>query len=269
MPVSWRRLLTRSRVAKRPRNRPRPRVVVVGAGFGGLAAVRALRDAPVAITCIDRHNYHLFTPLLYQVAAAELEPEEIAHPVRAILRGQRNVRFRVAEARGVDLDARQVLTDAGPIAYDWLVVAAGSTTNFFGLSGLEEHTSGLKDLSDALTLRAEILACFEAASWESDPARRSALLTFVVVGGGPTGVEFAGALAELIWRVLPHDYPDVDFSAARVLLLEATDHLLDAFAPRLQAYAVQALRARGVEVRLSTAVARGDGGRLTLRDGSE
>src|SRR5207248_2480080 len=143
-------------------------------------------------------NYHLFTPLLYQVATAGLEPEEIAHPVRAILRGQRNVRFLVAGVQGVDLDHRTVQTDAGVFGYDYLILAAGSTTNFFGLKSVEQVASGLKDVDEAMALRNRILACFEAAAWEQDPQRRRSLLTFVVVGGGPTGVEFAGALAELV-----------------------------------------------------------------------
>jgi NADH dehydrogenase len=246
-----------------------PHVVVVGAGFGGLTATRRLARLPVRVTLLDRHNYHTFTPLLYQVATAELEPDEIAKPVRSILRRRPNVRFRVATVKTVDLAARVVRTDAGDIGYDYLVLAAGSTNNHFGVPGVAEGATGLKDVEEALALRNQILSRFEAAAWERDPGRRATLLTFVVVGGGPTGVEFAGALAELIAHVLPQDYRDQSLTDARVLLLEATDHLLAPFALPLQRKALRALQARGVEVRFNCAVERLEGEILRLRGGEQ
>ncbi|MFN8559523.1 MAG: NAD(P)/FAD-dependent oxidoreductase [Dehalococcoidia bacterium] len=230
-----------------------PRVVIVGAGFGGLAVARGLAGAPVEALLVDRSNYHLFTPLLYQVATSGLEPEQIAHPVRAILRDAPNVAFRIATVTGVDLAARQLCTDAGPIAYDMLVLAAGSATNFFGVTS--PAALGLKDLNEALTLRNHILRRCEQAAWETDGARRRALLTFVVVGGGPTGVELAGALSELVRRVLPHDFPGVDFGEARIILLEAMDTILSTFRHRLQRAALRDLRAKGIEVRFGARVA--------------
>lgn len=244
-----------------------PHVVVVGAGFGGLAAARRLARLPVRVTLLDRHNYHTFTPLLYQVATAGLEPEEIAKPVRSILRGQPNARFRVAEVQSVDLAARRLRTNEGDLDYDYLILAAGSTNSFFGLPGVAAGAIGLKDVEEAMALRNHILSRFEDAAWERDALRRRALLTFVVVGGGPTGVEFSGALAELIAHVLPQDYPDQNLGEARVLLVEASDHLLGMFAPSLQRAAQQALSQRGVVVRLNCAVERLDGTTLTLHGG--
>src|SRR5215470_2490515 len=170
-------------------NSMRPTVVVVGAGFGGLRAARALKRAPADVLLVDRHNYHLFQPLLYQVATAGLEPEEIAKPVRAVLRGQRNFDFRLARVSGVDFAARRLATDDGPIGYDYLVLATGAAANFFGLKGVEQFGLTLKDIPDAVRIRNHVLSCFEEAMFVPDPERRRALLTFVVVGGGPTGVE--------------------------------------------------------------------------------
>ncbi|MHB8375739.1 MAG: NAD(P)/FAD-dependent oxidoreductase [Dehalococcoidia bacterium] len=179
-------------------------MVVVGAGFGGLRVARSLRLGPLDVTVIDRHNYHTFLPLLYEVATAGLEPDEIAQPVRAILRRIRNVRFRMAEVTGIDLAERVVVTDAGDVPFDYLVLAAGSATNFFGLRSIEERALGLKDLQEATAVRNHILRNFEHATLTHDPAELERLMTIVVVGGGPTGVELAGALAELrrssIWR---------------------------------------------------------------------
>ncbi len=219
----------------------RPTVVVVGAGFGGLRAVRALRRAPVEVVLVDRHNYHLFQPLLYQVATAGLEPEQIARPVRAILRGQKNADFRLVEVTGLDLAQRQLVTDAGPIPYDYLVLAVGGETNFFGLDAVRRHGFALKDLPDALGIRHHVLRSFEQAVLEPDADRRRALLTFVVVGGGPTGVEMAGALSELIRLVLARDYPRLNIKDVRILLLEAADRLLGGFPPRLSEAAARTL----------------------------
>jgi len=243
----------------------RSRVVIVGAGFGGLAAARGLVGAPVDVLLLDRTNYHLFTPLLYQVATAGLEAESIAHPVRDILRGAPNVEFRLATVCGVDLERRVLITDAAPVPYDILILAAGSTTSFFGLD--LPGVMSLKNLPEALDLRNHILCRCEAAVWERDPERRRALLTFVVVGGGPTGVEMAGTLAELVQVVLPRDFPMLDFRAARVVLLEATDRLLAAFRPRLQWAAAQVLRRKGVEVWLSAKVERVEGEWIELAGG--
>jgi NADH dehydrogenase len=230
-------------------------VVIVGAGFGGLQCARRLAGEPVDVILLDRHNYHLFTPLLYQVASSLLNPSDIAIPVRAILRRARNLRFRLAEVTRIDFDGRRVETAAGAsVEYDWLVLAAGSRTNFFGLQGVARNAIGLKDLPDAMSLRNHVLGCFEAALLESDPERHHAWLTFVVVGGGPTGVEFAGALSELFRLVLARDFPDLDVDRARVILLEALDRLLPVFPPELGRYAERELVRRGIEVRLGTRV---------------
>ena len=235
-------------------DRRRPHVVVMGAGFGGLRVARALRHAPVDVTLIDRHNYHTFLPLLYEVASAGLEPGEIAQPVRAILRDIRNVRFRMGEVRRIDLAERTVLTDAGEVRYDYLVLAAGSATNFFGLRSIEERALGLKDLQQATAVRNHILRSFERATLIEDAVEVARLMTMVVIGGGPTGVELAGALAELKRHVLPRDYPELDISKARVILLEATGHLLAAMPHGLQRKAHEQLQRLGVEVRFEAAV---------------
>ncbi|MGH7529672.1 MAG: NAD(P)/FAD-dependent oxidoreductase [Gemmatimonadales bacterium] len=245
----------------------RPTVVIVGAGFGGLRIARALRRAPVHVVVLDRNNYHLFQPLLYQVATAGLEPEQIAKPVRAILRGQRNFDFRMVEVTGGDLGARRLETSGGPIAYDYLVLAPGGETNFFGLETVQRHGLGLKDVSDAVAIRNHVLSCFEQAMLEADGERRRARLTFVVVGGGPTGVEMAGALSELIRLVLVKDYPRLNIKDVRILLLEATDRLLAALPPKLGEAAAATLWRKHVEVRCGAAVADFDGARVTLKSG--
>ncbi|HEY6222342.1 MAG TPA: FAD-dependent oxidoreductase, partial [Gemmatimonadales bacterium] len=244
----------------------RPTVVVVGAGFGGLRAARALRRAPVDVLLVDRHNYHLFQPLLYQVATAGLEPEAIAKPVRAILRGQRNFDFRLAAVSGVDFAARRLASDDGPIAYDYLILATGAAANFFGLRGVERHGLTLKDIPDAVRIRNHVLSCFEEAMFEPDAERRRALLTFVVVGGGPTGVEMAGALSELIRLVLVKDYRRLDLKDVRILLLEAGNRLLAGFPPRLSD-AAATLWKKHVEVRHGAQVTGYDGSAATLKSG--
>ena len=244
-----------------------PTVVIVGAGFGGLRVARALRRAPVQIILLDRNNYHLFQPLLYQVATAGLEPEQIAKPVRAILRGQKNLDFRMVDVTGADLAARELQTTAGPLPYDYLVLAPGGETNFFGVDSVARHGFGLKDIGDAVSIRNQVLTCFEQAMLETDPERRRARLTFVVVGGGPTGVEMAGALSELIRLVLVKDYPRLNIKDVRVLLLEATDRLLGSMPERLREAAGRTLWRKHIEVRFGATVADFDGIRVRLKSG--
>lgn len=237
----------------------RPTIVIVGAGFGGLRAARRLRSAPVRVILLDRRNHHLFQPLLYQVATAGLEPEQIAKPIRAILRGQLNLEFRLAEVEAIDFQTRAVRTTAGDIHYQYLILAAGGATDFFGKPGVRQHGFGLKDLRDAVAIRNQILCVFEAAALETDPARRKALLTFTIVGGGPTGVETAGALSELVHLVLARDYPGLDLSQVEIILLEAGDRLLPGMPPSLSAAARATLERKQVRVRLGAVVDDYDG----------
>ena len=249
---------------------PLPRVVIVGGGFGGLQCAKALRGKPVDVVLVDRHNYHLFTPLLYQVASCLLNPSEIAAPLRKVLRGAPNVRYREAEVRGVEFDERRVrFADGETLEYDYLVLATGSVTNYYGNAAIEQHALGLKDLGEALQLRNHVLECLERATATTDPAERRRLLTFCIVGGGPTGVEFAGALAELARLVLPTEYPELAPSEMRILLLEGGDRLLTMFVPRLSKYARRELEGRGIDVRVNTLVASADDKGVVLDDGSE
>ncbi len=244
-----------------------PTVVVVGGGFGGLNAARALRRAPVNVVLVDRNNYHLFQPLLYQVATAGLEPEEIARPVRAILRRQPNFDFRMVEVHRVDFAHRRLETSVGAIPYDYLLLSHGGETNFFGLDSVKQCGLGLKDIPDAVKIRNHVLTCFEQAMLEIDAERRRAMLTFVVVGGGPTGVEMAGALSELIRLVLVKDYPRLNIKDVRILLLEATDKILAAMPERLREAAVKTLWRKWIEVRFSAVVADFDGELVRLKSG--
>ena len=231
----------------------------MGAGFGGLWAARTLaRAAPDAdVLLLDRNNYHTFFPLLYQVAAAELAPSDIAYPVRSILRRSPNVRFRMAEVTGVDLAARTVAIGSERIPYDHLVLALGSESNDFGVPGVAEHAFPLRWMDDAVPIRQHVLACLEAAADETDPERRRRLLTFVIVGGGPTGVEYAGALAELLYGPVKRDYPSLHAAGAagpRIVLVEAADRVLLAMPERLAAYARDRLARRRVDVRARAVV---------------
>ncbi len=240
---------------------PRPRVLIVGAGFAGLNAGKALRTAPVDVTIIDQNNYHTFQPLLYQVATAGLDTGDIAHQVRGIFRRQPNVRFRQGTVERVDWGTREVgLADGDVLPFDYLVLAAGATYNDFGVPGVKRHGFLLKSLTEASSLRSHILRRFEEASADPGVIDRGAL-TFVLVGAGPTGVEMAGALTELFERALPGDYPELDVGRARVVLLEMTDEVLPPFGARSRAYAASVLRRRGVDVRLGATVeeVRGDG----------
>ena len=246
---------------------PLPHVVIVGAGFGGLRAARALANAPVRITLLDRNNYHLFQPLLYQVATASLSLDEITQPVRAILGRQRNLEFRMAEVTGVDLDGRRLTTPHGDIPYDYLILAVGGATAYFGLESVERNGLGLKTAADAAAIRNTLLRALESAAAEPDPVRRRDLLTFVVAGGGPSGVETAGAVAELLRHTLPTDYPSLDPAEARVVLLEAGERLLPAMHPRQADFTRRVLEHKGVTVRLGAAVEAYDGQTVTLRGG--
>ena len=245
-----------------------PTVVVIGAGFAGLATVRALEKAPVQTTLVDQHNYHLFSPLLYQVGTALLDPSEIATPVRAVVGPIDNAEFHLGRVEGIDLDSRTVKTDREDIAYDYLVVCTGSRTNFFGNRTLEERSVGLKDMDDALSLRSRVLDLFEKAKWEQDTAKHSRLLTFVVVGGGSTGIETAGALIELIHFNLKKDFKEMDLSEVSVTLVEGSDAVLGPFHPKLQQSALRTLERKGVKVMLNTRVGEVRDGEVELSDGT-
>ncbi len=248
----------------------RPRVVVIGAGFGGLHVAEKLARQEVDVLVLDRNNYHGFWPLLYQVATAGLEPESIAYPIRAILRKFPNVTFQLAEVQKIDFETKQVLTaNSDPINYDYLVMAAGSTNNFFGNQQLADNTLGLKNLDEAVTLRNRVLLAFEQAVSEKDPARQKALMTFVVIGGGPTGVELAGAFSELIRHVLRKDYPMLDTSMARVILVEAADNILATFPNSLRKSAEKRLKKMGVEINMKIAVESVINDLVTLKDGRQ
>ncbi|HEX8600185.1 MAG TPA: NAD(P)/FAD-dependent oxidoreductase [Chloroflexia bacterium] len=246
----------------------RPRVVIVGAGFGGLNAARELGNKGVDVLVLDCNNYHGFWPLLYQVATSAIESEAIAYPVRAILRKYRNMNFRMNAVTGVDLDKKVVHTEGRPVAYDYLVLAAGSANNYFGNNALARHTFGLKDIDEAEHLRNRLLFCFERAAAETDPKKRQELMTFVVVGGGPTGVELSGAFSELINFVLKKDYPHLDVTQARVILVEATNKVLSAFPDNLQRSAMKKLMSMGVELRMNSKVQSVESGLVTFEDGS-
>jgi NADH dehydrogenase len=233
----------------------RPKVVIIGGGFGGLWAARTLANKPVDVVVIDRNNYHTFLALLYQVAAAELTAEDIAYPVRSVFSKIPNIDFVLAHARRIDLPNRQIETDGETISYDYLILANGSVTSTFGVPGVEEHAYFLKTLEEAVTLKNHIICCFEAAAREPEAERRKSLLTFVIAGGGATGVEYAGALTELIHGPLIKDYTGIDFSEARIILLEAADQLVSSISSNIRDYTARQLRGMGVDVRLKAEVA--------------
>jgi NADH dehydrogenase len=243
-----------------------PHVVIVGGGFGGLEAAQALAGAPVRVTLIDRHNYHLFQPLLYQVATASLSPGDIASPIRWVLRHQENVEVLLAGARGIDLASRRVLIDPpGQLPFDYLIIATGSAHAYFGHPEWASRAPGLKTLDDALEIRRQILLAFEAAERETDPGAQRRLLTFVIVGGGPTGVELAGALAEIARRTLRMDFRRIRPESARIVLLEGGPSVLATFPERLRDAARESLTRLGVEVRTSSLVTSVDRDGVTWR----
>lgn len=223
-------------------------MVIVGGGFAGISAVEALRQADVELTVIDQHNHHVFTPLIYQVATAMLEPSEIAHPIRSVLRKLRHGDFRLGRVREIDSEKREVRTEQGAIPYDYLLLAAGSANNYFKHPEIAQCSYGINDVGEAVALRNHLLSCFEHAAWEEDPEARRRMMTFVVVGGGPTGVEFAGSLAELVYGVLPRDFPWLDPAETTIRLVEGSEAPLPPFHPRLQRAAAAALARRGVTV---------------------
>src|SRR5688500_11612556 len=232
-----------------------PHVVVIGGGFAGLSACRVLRKSNCRVTLLDRRNHHVFQPLLYQVATATLSPGDIAAPIRWILRHARNVRVLLAEVARIDVAARQVhLTDGDPITYDYLIVGSGASHTYFGHSEWATHAQGLKSLEDALEVRTRLLLAFERAERETDPARQRELLTFVLVGGGPTGVELAGTLAEIARQTLRDEFRSIDTARTRIVLVEAGPTILPAFPEKLRAAARSSLRQLRVEVREQTAV---------------
>ncbi|HVV82018.1 MAG TPA: NAD(P)/FAD-dependent oxidoreductase [Kofleriaceae bacterium] len=242
----------------------RPHVVILGGGFGGLTAARALRNAPVQITLLDRRNHHLFQPLLYQVATAALNPGDIAYPIRAALRKQANVRVLLAEAVAIDPAGRKVVLDDGVLHYDFLIVATGATHSYFGHDDWQPHAPGLKSIEDALEIRRRVFLAYEAAERESDPEAQRAWQTFVVVGAGPTGVELAGALGEIGLHTLARDFRRIDPTQVRVLLVEGLDRVLATYPPKLSAAAQRSLEKRCVEVRVHARVTGIDAGGVDL-----
>jgi NADH:ubiquinone reductase (H+-translocating) len=252
-------------------NRTRPRVIVIGAGFGGLYTARSLANKEVDVLLVDRNNFHLFTPLLYQVATAGLDPSQIAYPVRRIFRNMRNVRFRLGEVTDINTDDKTLTIKENEVlhteSYDYLVIAAGSTNNFFGNEKVERYAFGMKDLSEAITLRNHILRLFEKAAWVESEAERRALTTIVVVGGGPTGLETAGAIYELYNFVLKAEYRHMQNMDAKVILIEALPHLLTPYPENLRNAALKQLQSLGVEVMLNSKVKDVDEFHVELENG--
>src|ERR1700730_2350233 len=236
-----------------------PHIVIIGGGFGGLDAARSFRGAPVRVTVLDRHNYHLFQPLLYQVATASLSPADVASPIRWVLHRQPNIEVLLAHALHIDVAARTVTLDRGDIeAYDYLILATGASHTYFGHPEWAERAPGLKTLDDALEMRRRVLLAFEAAERETDPAAQRRLLTFVIIGGGPTGGKPPTALAEIARQSLRHDFRRIRPESARILMLEGSPHVLGTFPQPLRDAARRSLTRLGVEVRTGTAVTRVD-----------
>ena len=232
----------------------KPHVVIIGGGFAGLNAAKGLKDAPVRVTLVDRRNHHLFQPLLYQVATAVVSPADIASPIRGILRKQKNARVLLADVRSIDIERKIILLDDGELKYDILILAAGASHAYFGRDEWAPLAPGLKTLEDALEIRRRVLSAFELAEKSNDQAERDALMTFVVVGGGPTGVELAGALAEISRYSLARDFKNIDPTKARIYLLEGAGRILLAFNEKLATRAQTDLEKMGVTVNLNCLV---------------
>lgn len=245
------------------------RVVIVGGGFGGLYATQALKRSPVEVTLIDRRNFHLFQPLLYQVAIGGLSPGDIASPLRAVLKRQRNAKVLLGDVVSIDTEQQAVFLkqDHKIVPYDSLILATGGTHHYFGNDHWEPLAPSIKTIEDALEVRRRIFLAFERAERETDPEAKKALLTFVVVGGGPTGVELAGAIADLAFATLKKDFSHIDTSQTRIILIEGMDRVLPPFAPSLSENAAQALDRLGVEIRTKTLVTNLDGEKVTFRSG--
>src|SRR5215469_11587842 len=245
----------------------RPRVVIIGAGFGGLSAAKSLAKAPFDVVMIDRYNYHMFQPLLYQVATAALSPDDIAFPIRTVFRRAPNVRVVLATVSAIDAERNEVIAEANRIPFDYLIVATGARQAYFGHDDWAPHAHGLKTIGDAVYLRDRILLAFEKAETETDPDERRRLLNFVVVGGGATGVELTGAIAELAKRTLASDFRTINPGSARIVLVEAGPRLLRQFDESLSRSAQRALEKLGAEVRLGTAVTGCDEAGISMGTG--
>jgi len=244
-----------------------PRVVIVGGGFGGIQLAKSLRDKEVQVLMLDKHNYHTFQPLLYQVATGGLEPDSIAFPLRKIFKQHKNVFFRVANVEKVNAETNTILTNIGAVQYDFLVIATGSTTNFFGNEMIENHSMPMKSIPEALNLRSLILQSFEEALLKDSINAQEALMNFVIVGGGPTGVETAGALAELKMHVLPSDYPDLDLRRMQINLVESNERILSSMSVQASEMSNAFLKEMGVVIRTNDAVVSYDGHNAVLRSG--
>jgi NADH dehydrogenase len=250
-------------------NQNLPHIVIIGGGFGGMETAKRLAKAPVRITLIEKHNYHLFQPLLYQIAIAGLVPSQIAYPLRTIFRKQKNITLLMGKVTEIDLESRFIKMNGSVIAYDYLVLAVGGQTNFFGMKSVEENGFQLKSIESAVETRNHLLRIFEKASREVDVDKRRALLTFIVVGAGPTGVETAGALAELIRHVLAKDYPQMDLNDVRVLLLEAGPSAMPTYPPELRKATLELLQSKDVEVLLNAKLTDYNGQQVKLGDGTK
>lgn len=236
-----------------------PRVVVIGGGFAGISLVKKLKNKPVQIVVLDKNNFHQFQPLLYQVATSGIEPDSIVFPLRKLFNGYKNVFFRMAMVNEIQSESNTIITDIGTVEYDHLVIATGSTTNFFGLQDVQQHSVGMKTIQEALDIRSLILQNLEKAVVTCDDAERNALTNFAIVGGGPAGVETAGAMAEFKKYILPKDYPELDASMMSIYLIEAEDELLNAMSDKSSENALKFLNKLGVDIRLNTSVQSYDG----------
>ncbi|MFN6514415.1 MAG: NAD(P)/FAD-dependent oxidoreductase [Nostoc sp. CreGUA01] len=250
-------------------NNPPHQVVIVGGGFGGLYAAKTLAKAAVNVTLIDKRNFHLFQPLLYQVATGALSPADISSPLRSVLSKSKNTKVLLGEVNNIDAEAQKVIVGDEAISYDTLIVATGAKHSYFGKDNWEEFAPGLKTVEDAIEMRRRIFMAFEAAEKETDPEKRRAWLTFVIVGGGPTGVELAGAIAELANQTLKEDFRNIDTSEAQILLLEGLDRILPPFAPELSQEAEASLTRLGVVVQTKTLVTNIENDIVTLKQGDE